>query len=59
MLKALGEAAAKLRQNWVNRAAHDTPPEQATTPSLEALQAYSLGTQVNTKADFVAAVHLL
>ncbi len=36
----------------------DTPLEQATTPSLEALQAYSLGRKTMGEGDFAAAVPL-
>jgi eukaryotic-like serine/threonine-protein kinase len=60
VLKALGEAAAKLRTklgeslNTVQK--FDTPVEQATTPSLEALQAYSLGWKTKEEGDFAAAV---
>jgi len=47
ILKVLGDAAAKLREDLgeslstVHR--NDIPLEQASTPSLEALQAYSMG----------------
>ncbi|HEV3254419.1 MAG TPA: adenylate/guanylate cyclase domain-containing protein [Candidatus Acidoferrales bacterium] len=47
VLKALGDAAAKLRSKLGESLStvqkFDTPIEQATTPSLEALQAYTLG----------------
>ena len=61
VLSALGDAAAKLRARLGE--AHstvqkfDTPLEQATTPSLEALQAYSLGN--NYAGDDPAAVPFL
>jgi Flp pilus assembly protein TadD len=61
VLKALGEAAAKMRaklgESLSTVQKFDTPVEQATTPSLEALQAYSLGrkTQVG-KGDSAGAV---
>jgi Flp pilus assembly protein TadD len=62
-LKAVGDAAAKLRNklgeslNTVQK--FDTPLEQATTPSLEALQAYSVGWKdMLEKGDSVAAVPL-
>jgi serine/threonine protein kinase/predicted Zn-dependent protease len=46
VLRALGEAGAKLRgklgESLGTVQKFDTPVEQATTPSLEALQAYSL-----------------
>jgi tetratricopeptide (TPR) repeat protein len=61
VLKALDEAAARLRRklgeslSTVQR--FDAPIEQATTPSLEALQAYSLGQRsLASKADPAAAV---
>ena len=61
VLKALGEAAVKLRSklgeslNTVQK--FDTPIEQATTPSLEALQAYSMGRKtLVAKGDNAAAV---
>jgi tetratricopeptide (TPR) repeat protein len=63
VLKALGEAAAKLRAKLGESLSTvqklDTPVEQATTPSLEALQAYSLGrkTQIG-KVDTAGAAHL-
>ena len=47
VLSALGRVASKLRQKLGESLAsvqkYDTPVEQATTPSLEALKAYSLG----------------
>jgi eukaryotic-like serine/threonine-protein kinase len=47
VLKALGEAAAKLRRKLGESLAsiekYDAPPESVTTGSLEALEAYSLG----------------
>ncbi len=64
VLKALGEAATKLRRklgesvSTVER--FDTPLARATTPSLEALQAYSLGVRtVRVKNDSAAAVFFL
>jgi tetratricopeptide (TPR) repeat protein/predicted Ser/Thr protein kinase len=61
VLNALGEAAAKLRQKLGESLStvekFDTPLEQATTPSLEALQAYSLGWKAQwAKGDSAAAV---
>jgi eukaryotic-like serine/threonine-protein kinase len=60
VLKALSEAAAKLRSKLGESLStvhkFDTPVEQATTPSLEALQAYSLGWKTKEEADFAAAV---
>lgn len=63
VLKALGEASTKLREKLGESLRTvqklDTPIEQATTPSLEALQAYSLGRNtMSGKADFTAAVPL-
>ena len=47
VLKATGEAATKLRaklgESLASVQKYDAPPENVTTPSLEALQAYSLG----------------
>ena len=64
VLKTLGEASTKLREKLGESLKTvqklDTPIEQATTPSLEALQAYSLGRKTMTaKADYTAAVPLL
>ncbi len=63
VLKALDQAATKLREklgeslSTVQR--FDTPIEQATTPSLEALQAYSLGRQTLVgKGNSAAAIPL-
>jgi eukaryotic-like serine/threonine-protein kinase len=63
VLKALGTASTQLREKLgeslktVQRL--DTPIEQATTPSLEALQAYSLGRKTMLgKGDYTAAVPL-
>ncbi len=62
VLKALGEAATKMREKLGESLAsvqkYDTPPENVTTPSLEALQAYSLGYQAYERTDFVAAFPL-
>ena len=41
--KAASEMRAKLGESLTTVQKYDTPLEQATTPSLEALQAYSLG----------------
>jgi serine/threonine protein kinase/tetratricopeptide (TPR) repeat protein len=61
VLKALGEGATKLREKLGESLAsvqkYDAPAESVTTPSLEALQAYSLGYQVEiVKNDNLAAV---
>jgi len=60
VLKTLSDSAAKLRAKLgetlgtVRR--FDTPLEQATTPSLEALQAYSVGRRTSARSDYAAAV---
>jgi eukaryotic-like serine/threonine-protein kinase len=64
VLKALSDAAVKLREKLGESLStvqkFDTPIEQATTPSLEALQAYSLGRNTMVgKNDSAAAVPLL
>jgi serine/threonine protein kinase/Flp pilus assembly protein TadD len=61
VLKALGDAATKLREKLGESLAsvrkYDVPAENVTTPSLEALQAYSLGYQAMlVKGDFPAAI---
>ena len=57
VLKALDAAAAKLRgklgESLSSTQKFDTPLEQATTPSLEALKAYSLGHRTPSDADAV------
>jgi len=63
VLKALGQASTKLREKLGESLQTvqklDTPIEQATTPSLEALQAYSLGREVLLgKGDYVGSVPL-
>jgi tetratricopeptide (TPR) repeat protein/predicted Ser/Thr protein kinase len=63
VLTALDTAAAKLREKLGESAkslqAFDTPLEQATTPSLEALQAYSLGRKTFYAKGEAAAVPFL
>jgi eukaryotic-like serine/threonine-protein kinase len=61
VLKSLGDAAtsmrAKLGESLASVQKYDAPPDSVTTPSLEALQAYSLGYQtMSTKGDFFAAI---
>jgi eukaryotic-like serine/threonine-protein kinase len=61
VLKALGEAATKLREKLGESLAsvqkYDVAAESVTTPSLEALQAYTLGVQALTvRGDSAAAV---
>jgi eukaryotic-like serine/threonine-protein kinase len=63
VLRALGEASTKLREKLGESLQTvqklDTPIEQATTPSLEALQAYSLGRQaLLAKGDYMGSVPL-
>jgi serine/threonine protein kinase/tetratricopeptide (TPR) repeat protein len=64
VLGALGAASTKLREQLGESLKTiqklDTPIEQASTPSLEALQAYSLGRRnMMVKADYPAAIPLL
>jgi eukaryotic-like serine/threonine-protein kinase len=61
VLKALGEEATDLRRRLGESLAsvkkYDAPPEDVTTPSLEALQAYSLGYRAMAiKSDSVGAI---
>jgi serine/threonine protein kinase len=63
VLKALGDAAAKMREKLGESLAsvqkYDAPAESVTTPSLEALRAYSLGYQeMLLKNDYLAAIPL-
>jgi DNA-binding winged helix-turn-helix (wHTH) protein/Flp pilus assembly protein TadD len=63
VLGALGKAASEMRKKLGESLAtiqkFDTPLEQASTPSLDALQAYSLGFNAQTRnADFAAALPL-
>ena len=63
VLDALGKTASEIRNKLGESLStvqkFDTPLEQATTPSLEALQAYSLGRKTREqKADPAAAVPL-
>jgi eukaryotic-like serine/threonine-protein kinase len=64
VLTALGDAATKLRgkmgESLVSVRKYNALPENVTTPSLEALQAYTLGNQTMDVAnDYVAAIPLL
>jgi serine/threonine protein kinase/tetratricopeptide (TPR) repeat protein len=64
VLKALSQAATRLRQKLGESLSsidkYDTPVEQATTRSLGALQAYSLGQKMMTvRGDYTAAVQQL
>jgi serine/threonine protein kinase/tetratricopeptide (TPR) repeat protein len=61
VLKALGEAAAKVRvklgESLASVQKYDAAAESVTTPSLDALQAYSLGYQMQgVKRDNAAAI---
>jgi eukaryotic-like serine/threonine-protein kinase len=60
VLAALGKAAQKLRgklgESFSSIQKYDTPIEQATTPSLEALKAFSLGAQTSHEKGEVAAI---
>ncbi len=63
VLDALGKAASEIRnklgESLTTVQKFDTPLVQATTPSLEALQAYSAGYQAAIgQGDFTAARHL-
>jgi len=63
ILPELGKAASRIRRKLGESLAsvqkYDVPLESVTTPSLEALQAYTLGRRENKKADEAAAVPLL
>jgi tetratricopeptide (TPR) repeat protein/predicted Ser/Thr protein kinase len=61
VLEALGQAASKMRgklgESLSSVAKLDTPIEQASTPSLEALQYYSQGRKaLTTKGDYTGAI---
>ncbi|MGI8734130.1 MAG: protein kinase domain-containing protein [Pyrinomonadaceae bacterium] len=60
VLKSLGEAATKLREKLGESLASiqkfDAPFEQATTPSLEAFKAFTLGDEQRNKNSFPAAI---
>jgi len=61
VLKSLGEACSRIREklgeSLTSVQKYDAPPESVTTPSLEALKAYSLGYQAQiVKGDYPAAV---
>jgi serine/threonine protein kinase/tetratricopeptide (TPR) repeat protein len=59
VLDALGNAASEIRnklgESLSSVQKFDTPLQQATTPSLEALQAYSLGWKMAIQGDFASA----
>jgi tetratricopeptide (TPR) repeat protein/class 3 adenylate cyclase len=60
VLNALGKAATKLRgkmgESLSTIQKYDTPVEEATTPSLEALKAYSLALKTYQEKGFAAAI---
>jgi eukaryotic-like serine/threonine-protein kinase len=60
VLNALGQIASKFRarvgESLTTVEKHDTPLEEATTPSLEALKAYSAGWKVLSSTGSAAAV---
>ena len=60
VLNVLGKAATKLRERIGESLStiqkYDTPIEQATTPSLEALKAYSLGRKAESEKGDAAAI---
>jgi eukaryotic-like serine/threonine-protein kinase len=60
VLDALGEIASEMRRKLGESLStvqkYNTPLEQATTPSLEALQAFSLGVKAQLAGDNVAPV---
>ena len=62
MLKALGEASRKLREKLGESLStiqkFDTPIEQATTPSFEALKACSLGRKTPLEKNPAAGIPL-
>jgi tetratricopeptide (TPR) repeat protein len=63
VLDALGTASTKLRarlgESLVSVQKYDVPPDSATTSSLEALQAYTLGNRTtNVTNDYAAAIPL-
>ena len=62
VLKALGTAAdglrSKLGESLASMHRFNAPIEQATTPSLEALQAYTLGRKALTDGDMPSAISL-
>jgi eukaryotic-like serine/threonine-protein kinase len=62
VLRALGEAATKLREklgeSLQSIEKFDAPIEQATTSSLEAFKAYSLGLEQHLKGRYLEAVPL-
>ncbi len=62
VLDALGKAASEIRSKLGESLAsvqkYDAPPENVTTPSLEALQAYSLGYRAMVVSNYAGAIPL-
>jgi len=62
VLEALGKAASEIREKLGESIGtvkkFDTPLEQATTSSLEALQAYTLGERTLTAGDYAESMHM-
>ena len=60
VIKALGSAATRIRgklgESLASVQKYDTPIEQATTPSPEAFQAYSLGRRASLDSEWAACV---
>jgi eukaryotic-like serine/threonine-protein kinase len=60
VLKALGNAATKMRErlgeSLTSVQKYDVPPENVTTPSLEALNAYTLGLKTRYEKGEVASI---
>ncbi|MGH9863793.1 MAG: winged helix-turn-helix domain-containing protein [Candidatus Acidiferrales bacterium] len=55
--KAAGEIRGKLGESYATLTTYNTPLERATTPSLDALQAFSLGSQTAMmRGDFATAL---
>jgi hypothetical protein len=63
VLDSLSQIARKFRtrigESLVTIEQHETPLEEATTPSLEALKAYSTASKVSVSAGFRSAIPLL
>ena len=63
VLKVLGQIASRFRtrlgESLTTVEKHNTPLETATTPSLEALKAYSAAMQLSSSAGFAQALPLL
>jgi tetratricopeptide (TPR) repeat protein len=63
VLKALGDSATELRgklgESLASVQKYDAPPQSVTTPSLEALQAFSLGGRATGATDWAAAIRFL